>query len=173
MRRLLNGETVDHQGRFYTMTNAKIAPLPIQSHLPILVGGSGPKKTLRTTAQRADAWNTSGTIDEVRPRLAILDEHCADVGRDRSEIELTVSFPLVIRDDASDAEQAFEALLAANGSESSGASQVLLGPPSLIADGLRPFRDLGFETLIARLPAPHDAETIERIGEVRALLDGG
>ncbi len=55
MRRLLDGETVDHEGRFYTMSNARIAPLPVQQHLPILVGGSGPKKTMRTTAERADA----------------------------------------------------------------------------------------------------------------------
>jgi alkanesulfonate monooxygenase SsuD/methylene tetrahydromethanopterin reductase-like flavin-dependent oxidoreductase (luciferase family) len=173
MRRLLDGETVDHEGRFYAMTNARIAPLPVRGHLPILIGGSGPKKTMRTTAARADAWNTSGTIEEVRAKLATFDEHCAAVGRDRSEIELTVSFPLVIRDDPAAAETAFGELLTANGAESAGASQVLLGPPTLAADAIRPFRDLGFTTIICRLPAPHDRETIERIGEVRALLDDG
>jgi alkanesulfonate monooxygenase SsuD/methylene tetrahydromethanopterin reductase-like flavin-dependent oxidoreductase (luciferase family) len=173
MRDLLDGETVDHEGRYYRMTDARIAPLPVQPRLPILVGGSGPKKTLRTVAARADGWNTSGTIDEVRAKLAILDEHCVAVGRDRSEIELTVSFPVTIRDDAAAAEEGFQALLDANGAKASGASQVLLGPPALVADAIRPFRDLGFETVIARLPAPHDRETIERIGEVRALLDRG
>ena len=173
MRALLDGETVDHDGRYYRMADARIAPLPIQPRLPILVGGSGPKKTLRTVATRADGWNTSGTLDEVRAKLAILDEHCAAVGRDRTEIELTVSFPITIRDDAGAAGAAFQALLDANGAKSSGASQVLLGPPALVADAIRPFRDLGFETVIARLPAPHDRETIERLGEVRALLDRG
>ena len=50
LRRLLDGERFDHEGRFYTMRDALCAPRPVQAHLPILVGGSGPKKTLRTVA---------------------------------------------------------------------------------------------------------------------------
>ena len=82
MRRLLDGERFSHEGRFYTFHDALCQPRPVQAHLPILVGGSGPRKTLRTVALRADAWNTSGTVDEVRDKLEILAEHCADVGRD-------------------------------------------------------------------------------------------
>ena len=48
---------------------------------------------------------------------------------------------------------------------------VLLGPPAEIAAAIRPYRDLGFGTVIVRLPAPFDAETIARIGEVRDALD--
>ena len=55
MRRLLDGEQVTHEGRFYTLVDALCEPRPIQAHLPILVGGSGPKKTLRTVARHADA----------------------------------------------------------------------------------------------------------------------
>jgi alkanesulfonate monooxygenase SsuD/methylene tetrahydromethanopterin reductase-like flavin-dependent oxidoreductase (luciferase family) len=152
------------------MTDALCEPRPIQAKLPILIGGSGPRKTLRTTALRADAWNTSGTIDEVKAKLAILDRHCADVGRDRAEIELTVSFPIIIRDDPAGAQTAFDATLAYNGADNIGGVPVLLGPPATIADGLRPYRDLGFGTVIVRLPGPYDPETIERIGEVDRLL---
>ena len=59
MRRLLDGERFSHEGRFYTFHDALCEPRPIQAHLPILVGGSGPRKTLRTVALRADGWNTS------------------------------------------------------------------------------------------------------------------
>ena len=173
MRRLLDGERFTHTGRFYHLTDALCEPRPIQAHLPILVGGSGPRKTLRTVALRADAWNTSGTVEEVRAKLATLDEHCAEVGRDRAEIELTISFPIVIRDDPSDAGAAYDASLAANGAEDMRGALVLLGPPTTIADAIRPYRDLGFRTVIARLPAPHDRQTLERIGEVDALLAGG
>ena len=173
MRRLLDGERFSHAGRFYHLTDALCEPRPVQAHLPILVGGSGPRKTLRTVALRADAWNTSGAVDEVRDKLAILDEHCAAVGRDRSEIELTISFPIVIRDDPSEAQVAYDAALAANGTDNMGDVPVLLGPPALIADRIRPYRDLGFRTVIARLPAPHDRQTLERIGEVAALLADG
>jgi alkanesulfonate monooxygenase SsuD/methylene tetrahydromethanopterin reductase-like flavin-dependent oxidoreductase (luciferase family) len=173
MRRLFDGERFSHEGRFYRMTDALCEPRPIQTRLPILIGGSGPRKTLRTTALRADAWNTSGTVDEVMGRLATLDEHCADVGRDRGEIELTISFPIIIRDDAAEAQVAFSAILARNGTDKMGDVPTLLGPPTAVADGLRPFRDLGFNTVIVRLAAPYDRQTIERIGEVDRLLADG
>ncbi len=173
MRRLLDGERVTHEGRFYTMVDALCEPRPLQDRLPILVGGSGPRKTLRTTALRADAWNTSGSVEEVTEKLAILDGHCADVGRDRAEIELTISFPIIIRDDLAEAQEHFEATLAFNGADDIGEVPVLLGPPAMIAGALRPYRDLGFGTVIVRLPAPFDPETIERIGEVDSLLADG
>jgi alkanesulfonate monooxygenase SsuD/methylene tetrahydromethanopterin reductase-like flavin-dependent oxidoreductase (luciferase family) len=172
LRRLLDGERFSHEGRFYTMRDALCEPRPIQAHLPILVGGSGPKKTLRTVAQRADAWNTSGTVEEVRARLAILDEHCAAVDRDRGEIELTISFPITIRDSVEAADAAAAEIFAVNGVESVGGGPVLQGPPELVAEAIAPYRELGFSTVIVRLPAPHDQETIERIGEVNALLGG-
>ncbi len=87
IRRLLDGERFSHAGRFYRLDDALLAPRPLQEHLPILVGGSGPKKTLRTVARRADAWNTNGTVEEVAARDAILAGHCAAVGRDPATIE--------------------------------------------------------------------------------------
>lgn len=173
MRRLLDGELVTHEGRFYTFHEAVCQPRPIQPRMPILIGGSGPKKTLRTLALRGDGWNTSGTLEEVRDRLAILDAHCADVGRDRAEIELTVSFLLLIRDTAADAQRALAAVMAHNGAPDAGAVPHLLGSPAAIADAVRPYVDLGFGTVIVRLPSPYDRETIDRMGEVGELLADG
>ncbi|HET9435348.1 MAG TPA: LLM class flavin-dependent oxidoreductase [Candidatus Limnocylindrales bacterium] len=170
MRRLLDGERVTYEGRFYRFVDALANPRPIQARLPILVGGSGPRKTLRTVARHADAWNTSGGLVEVEGKLATLDAHCADVGRDRSEIELTISFPITIRDRRADAEAAWAAVIANNGASSAGNVPHLLGSPGDVADAIRPFMALGFRTVIVRLPAPHDRETIDRIGEVVALL---
>jgi alkanesulfonate monooxygenase SsuD/methylene tetrahydromethanopterin reductase-like flavin-dependent oxidoreductase (luciferase family) len=173
MRRLLDGETIDHEGRFYTFHEAVQAPRPIQPHLPILVGGSGPKKTLRTVARYADAWNTSGTPEEVAAKDAILREHCLAVGRDQAGIERTISFPIVIRDEPAEAARAWRQLLEHNGIESYEGVPILLGPPALIAERLAPYRDLGMAEVVVRMPAPYDPETIERIGEVRAALDAG
>jgi len=170
IRRLLDGETVSHEGGHYSLRDALCEPRPVQAHLPILVGGSGPRKTLRTVALRADGWNTSGWIEEVRGKLANLDRHCAEVGRDRGEIELTVSFPILLRDRRADAETAWAAVMAHNRAENAGNVPHLLGSPAEVADLIRPFVELGFRTIIVRLPAPHDRETIERIGEVGALL---
>jgi F420-dependent oxidoreductase-like protein len=170
MRRLLDGERFSHEGTYYTMRDAICEPRPIQAHLPILVGGSGPRKTLRTVAQRADAWNTSGTVDEVQAKLDILRAHCDDAERDIDTIEKTISFPIVLRDDPADAAAAFEALLAANGTDDVGSSPVLLTSPSEAAALIRPYAGMGFSTVIVRMPAPYDRETIDRIGEVRELL---
>ncbi len=171
MRRLLDGERFSHAGRFYTLTDALIAPRPVQAHLPILVGGSGPRKTLRTVARLADGWNTSGSLELVAARDAILREHCAAAGRDPAAIERTVSFPIVIRDDPAEAAAAFAALCAHNGTPNAGEVPTLLGSPALVADAIRPYVALGFRTIVVRLPAPYDAETLARIGEVRAALE--
>ncbi len=170
MRRLLDGERVTHEGRFYTFRDALCEPRPIQQKLPILIGGSGPKKTLRTTARYADAWNTSGTVEKVRQSLDTLKQHCADVGRDPSDIELTISFPIVIRDTADAARTAFGEILAHNGASDITADVMLLCSPRQLADELRPYVELGFETMIARLPGPHDRETLRRIGELNDAL---
>jgi alkanesulfonate monooxygenase SsuD/methylene tetrahydromethanopterin reductase-like flavin-dependent oxidoreductase (luciferase family) len=169
MRRLLDGERFSHEGKYYTFHDALVAPRPIQTHLPILIGGSGPKKTLRTVAERADAWNTSGTVEEVQRLLEILGEHGDAVGRDVSTIELTISFPIVLRDTAAAAEARLAELQAANGIDDIRAIP-LLGSPDQVADALRPYQELGFRTVIVRMPAPYDRETIDRMAEVGALL---
>jgi len=170
MQRLLNGELVTHQGRFYTFTDALCEPRPVQEHLPILIGGSGPKKTLPIVARYGDAWNTSGPIDEVKTSLDLLAGYCSDAGRALSDLELTVSFPTIIRDRREDAEAARAAQLAHNGLENLGGVPTLTGSPEAAAESLRPYLDLGFSTVIVRMPAPFDRVTIDRLPEVLALL---
>ncbi len=170
MRRLLDGERFSHAGDTYTFTDALNAPRPIQAHLPILIGGSGRRKTLRTVAERADGWNASGTVEEVTESLDALAAHARDVGRDLATLEKTISFPIVIDDDADAAQRRMDVLMAANGVTSMGGGPHLVGSPAEVADAIRPYRDLGFETVIVRMPAPYDAQTIERIGEVAEQL---
>jgi len=170
LRRLFDGDRVTHQGDYYRLNEAVCEPPPIQSHLPILVGGSGPRKTLRTVARHADAWNTSGFVDEARGKMETLLGHCRDVGRDPATIEMTISFPIVVRDSADDAQEAFQGLLAHNGLTEITSVPILLGPPRAVAEAIVPYREMGFRHVIARLPAPYDRETIARIGEVRELL---
>jgi alkanesulfonate monooxygenase SsuD/methylene tetrahydromethanopterin reductase-like flavin-dependent oxidoreductase (luciferase family) len=172
MRRLLDGERFDHSGPRYTFRDAICEPRPIQARLPILIGGSGRRKTLRTVAERADAWNTSGTIEEVRDALDALTRHAEDVGRDLATLEKTISFPIVLRDTTAAAQARMDELMAHNGVADMGDVPHLLGTPDQVADAIRPYRDMGFETVIVRMAAPYDRETIERIGEVAARLGG-
>ena len=174
LRRLLDGERIaDHAGRFYRMHDALVEPRPVQARLPILIGGSGPQKTLRTTARYADAWNTGGTVDELRKKDATLRERCAEVGRNPDEIERTMSVWMTIRDDPKEARRVMAANAAANGdSLADDDDSAYLGSPDEIADRLRPFVELGFRHVIVDAMAPYDAETLERLPEVRERLAG-
>lgn len=166
LRRLLDGGRVTHDGPAYRMVDTLCEPRPIQPHLPILIGGSGRRKTLRTVAERADGWNTGGPPEEVRDALATLRQHAADVGRDLATLELTISFPIVLDDDDATARERMEAQMAANGVTSMGPGPHLTGSPAQVAEVIRPYRDLGFGTVIVRMPAPYDYQTIERMPEV-------
>lgn len=172
LRRLLDGETVTWDGPRYHLRDALCRPRPVQDHLPILVGGSGPRKTLRTVATHADAWNTNGHLDAVAAKVRTLDEHCAAVGRDPAAIERTISFPIVIRDDPTEARATWDRLIRGNGVADAGNVPHLIGTPASIAETIAPYLRLGFSTIICRMPAPYDRETIERMPEVWSLLGG-
>jgi alkanesulfonate monooxygenase SsuD/methylene tetrahydromethanopterin reductase-like flavin-dependent oxidoreductase (luciferase family) len=152
------------------MHDALVAPRPVQPRLPILIGGSGPQKTLRTTARYADAWNAGGSLEDLRKKDAILRERCAEVGRNPDEIERTTSVWMTIRDDPHEARQVLAANAAANGDSLSDDDVAYVGTPEQIADRLRPIVELGFEHVIVDLMAPYDAETLERLPDVRERL---
>jgi len=170
IRRLLDGEHVTHEGRFCRFDDAWCAPRPVQAHLPILIGGSGPQKTLRTTARYADAWNTGGSVEALRRKDATLRDRCAEIGRNPDEIERTMSDWVLIRDDAREAQRVLGQLVAANGDRLSEDDTVYAGSPRQLADQLRPIVELGFRHIIVDALAPYDTETIERLPELRELL---
>lgn len=68
---------------------AKLNPPPTRK-IPTLIGGGGEKKTLRLVAQHADIWHTFGDAATIEHKLGVLQRHCADVGRDPAEIEISV-----------------------------------------------------------------------------------
>ena len=175
VRRILDGETVTHHGPRYDFDGVVHHPRPVQAHLPILIGGEGERKTLRTVAKYADMWNaSSGSLDGLRHKDEVLRRHCADVGRDPSTIERTVSCKLVIRDTEDEARRVYRVQLEHNRCFYEEGPDVWLGTPGQIAERLRGFRALGFSTLIPEMPAPYDLESIERlIGEVKPLVDAG
>jgi F420-dependent oxidoreductase-like protein len=88
---LLTQETTTFDGTYYQLRDARCEPKPVQApHPPIAIGGSGEKRTLRTTARFAQHWNfTGGTPDEFAHKRDVLHRHCADVGRDPAEITLS------------------------------------------------------------------------------------
>lgn len=172
MRGALDGETVSFSGRRYHTDALRIYPPPVQPHLPIMIGGGGEQKTLRTVARYADLWNLGRRqgVEHVAHKVAVLDEHCRAVGRDPAAIERTLAVEAFIRDDAEVARRAYAEALAHNAVDIA-RKNPLLGPPEAVAAGLRPYLALGFRHFLIDLPSPYDRETIERlIGEVKPLL---
>jgi len=70
---------------------SKLNPGPVNGSIPLMIGGSGEKVTLKLTAQHADMHNTFGPVDHFRGKMEVLDRWCADLGRDPREIERTVA----------------------------------------------------------------------------------
>ncbi|GMA31000.1 LLM class F420-dependent oxidoreductase [Litorihabitans aurantiacus] len=68
---------------------SKLNPAPVRE-IPIMIGGSGPRKTLRLVAEHADVWHSFGDADALRERSALLTEHAAAVGRDDAAVERSV-----------------------------------------------------------------------------------
>ncbi|MFL5778409.1 MAG: LLM class flavin-dependent oxidoreductase [Chloroflexota bacterium] len=176
IRRLLDGERVTHHGRFYRFEDALIAPRPIQQRLPILVGGSGKTKTLRTVARHADVWNAYGEPAFIADRIEALREHCRELGRDEASIARSVVQDVVVRDQEAEAVAVYRHLASIHGLDGRVGSDgrprdlSLAGPPASVAQGLRRYAEVGVDEVVWILRAPFDRETIDRLDEVRAAL---
>lgn len=92
VRQMWSDDDGAYEGRHYRLAETVNVPPPVQQpHPPILVGGSGERKTLRLVAQYADACNLFASgVEEVRHKLDVLRRHCDDVGRDYDAIEKTM-----------------------------------------------------------------------------------
>jgi F420-dependent oxidoreductase-like protein len=176
LRRLLAGERFSHEGRFYTFHDALCEPRPVQQRLPILVGGSGPKKTLRTTARYADAWNGYGSPERIAATSDVLRERCAEEGRPFEDIERTVTMDVVVRDDPAEARAEYAKVAKAHGLEgavgSDGSARGLSvgGPPEDVAAFLRPYAELGIAEVMWIFRNPFDRETMAAHSTVRSGL---
>lgn len=167
MRALLDGEEVTSApGGRYAFDHLRIHPGPVQARLPMVVGGTGERKTLRIVAEHADIWNAFGTPDVLAAKDAILREHCAAVGRDPDEIVRTVGCKITIRRSAEDARRAIRTILEHNRTDPAVAETdhtFWTGTPEMIAETMAAYRRIGFSTFIVELPAPYDEETLEAL----------
>lgn len=178
IRGMLDGVPVNSEpGAHYSFEDARIEPLPIQPHLPIMIGGSGERRTLRTVARHADMWNLFGDAERLAAKDAVLRRHCGEVGRDPDEIARTVSAKLVIRDSADEALDVWSAQMANNRcpqEDWDDETELWLGSPRMVADEILSRREVGFHTFIGMLAAPFDDETIDRlIDEVKPKVEAG
>jgi F420-dependent oxidoreductase-like protein len=88
---LLTNETTTFHGKYFDLTDARNEPKgPQRPHPPIVIGGSGERRTLRTAARFAQHWNfVAGPPEEFARKREVLHEHCRQIGRDPAEILLS------------------------------------------------------------------------------------
>ena len=115
-------------------------------------------------AKYADACNVGGGSESVKRKDEILRRHCDEVGRDESEIERTVGVgTAIIRDSADEARQRLHRRCSRRNGRAEPWRNQLVGTVDEVVEQLRPFGEIGFRHLIVGFPAPHDAETMERL----------
>jgi alkanesulfonate monooxygenase SsuD/methylene tetrahydromethanopterin reductase-like flavin-dependent oxidoreductase (luciferase family) len=175
--RVLAGETVTSEpGGRYSFSALEHHPLPYggPGQLPLMVGGGGEKKTLRTVARYAQGWNVDGDVATLTHKVEVLERHCRAVGRDPLDIEFTTNRHLVLRDDRAEAVRVMQEGLDANGSRHVIDPEVdFLGSEEQVAEQWRAYLDIGFTHVIVYFPAPFDAQTIERLPRLRELVAQG
>jgi F420-dependent oxidoreductase-like protein len=172
-RGMLDGKRVTIAGRWYAADHAVNDPPPLQPRMPLLIGGSGEKRTLRIVAHYADWWNADGDDPVAFRRLTgILDEHCAAVGRDPAAIRRTVSQPPpLVRASTTAARRSLAGILVRHGMPPSLAmaaaeANPYAGPISAISDRLAALGEAGASMAVFDWMAPFDRRTLEALAEL-------
>ena len=170
IRALLDGERVTYEGKYYKLKNAVLNTRPIQKRLPIMIGGAGEQKTLRTTAKYADMWHTFGPPETMKRKIEILRTHCTEVGRDPSQIEIWGGQWICVRDEVEEARQVLDEIRTHH--PPMNPPNAIVGDPDQVAAKLKEWWDVGVQGFIVGFAYPYDTVTIERLAkEVRPRLE--
>ncbi|HEX5695944.1 MAG TPA: TIGR03560 family F420-dependent LLM class oxidoreductase, partial [Acidimicrobiia bacterium] len=161
-----------YQGRTFTASELVCYPRPIQEQIPILVGGSGEQKTLRLVARKARACNLFGRPEVVANKVRVLAEHCAEVGRDRDEIEVTHLVDTLTARDRNRLRQRVEELRGRNVSAAEYAARHNAGTVDDQVAHLSSYREAGATHTIVVLPDLHLEDSIESFAEVIQRMSG-
>jgi alkanesulfonate monooxygenase SsuD/methylene tetrahydromethanopterin reductase-like flavin-dependent oxidoreductase (luciferase family) len=173
-RAMFTQEEPSYEGRHFRVEGVLNNPRPLRGDIPILVGGSGERKTLRLVARYADACNVFGDAERARHLMGVLDAHCADVGRDPSEITRTSLRTIAIAETHEEAEKRLASWPDRLKLDPERLRNILsLGTPDEVTESLRPVVDAGIEGFVFSLPDPYDTESIALAGEaVARAFDG-
>jgi F420-dependent oxidoreductase-like protein len=159
IKELYTHAKANFEGRYYQLTEASLEPKPLQTPLPLMIGGGGEKVTLKVTARFADEWNVWGDVDVLRHKMSVLDKHCESVGRDPKAIARSAVALLFLSDDASFIEKM----------TSRPSDRVIAGNVEQVREVIAAYRDAGVDELIVPDftlgPMSSKLETLDRFIE--------
>ena len=137
IKRLWTETVANFDGKYYQLKDARCEPKPVQKpYPPFVIGGSGEQLTLRVVAQYANIWNfAGGSVDTFLHKIEVLEEHCAAVGRDPSEIERSIQ------------------------------TIVNYSNPGETLNSIRPYIEEGANHIILNLRAPYPESIVQQVAE--------
>ncbi len=163
LRGLLHDEVTTFEGQHFNLTDARNEPRPIQAKLPIWIGGGGEKRTLKIAAKYSDGWNVPFISPEsFAHKNAILDEHCAVVGRDPKEIKRAINVGLAYTEES--LQQQFGAI------SEFVRPGVLTGSHDEIMDRIGQYVEAGADQVNIALRAPFNLAAAERFSNALNLV---
>jgi F420-dependent oxidoreductase-like protein len=156
------------EGGMLSIPDTTSYPRPIQDPMPIIVGGSGERVTLRLAAQYASGCNLFGSADAVAEKVEVLHRHCADLGRDPAEIEITHLGDMLLGSDGAHLADQIEQLRPANSGPDRYAEAVNAGTVDDHEAGFRHLAAAGVQTAIVAVPNVADPTVFPAFAELIA-----
>lgn len=171
---MLRDERPSIDGKHYKITQAINQPAPLSS-IPVMIGGSGEKKTLRMVAQYATLGNLTCEPGEVQRKVEALAGHCERLGRDRSEIQLSWNRVACIAPTTAEAEAERDLYLASRGMDWNNLPEeiqeviegmIVVGDPDTVGQKFAEWKALGVDGFTVSLPANlHLPERVALLGQ--------
>ncbi|MEA2170179.1 MAG: hypothetical protein QOF76_3479, partial [Solirubrobacteraceae bacterium] len=169
-RKMFTEEEPSFTGTHHSISNVLNNPRPLRGDIPIMIGGSGEKKTLRMVAQYADACNVfTSNPDDFTRLMGVLDAHCERLGRDPKEITRTTMRRIVI----GDTQEAAQAKLDAANVPDQVRSMYVVGTADQVAETIGALVDVGLEGLTLSMTDTHDLDAVRQVGETLAPVLNG
>jgi F420-dependent oxidoreductase-like protein len=168
-RALFTQQAPSFSGRYYRIEDAHNVPAPVRrGGPPILIGGTGEKKTLRFVARYGDACNITGGLDTIRRLNGVIDRHCAEVGRDPKQIRRTRLGSLFLCDDEGQAERLRRAFGANREPGPSAADNFTIGTADGVLREVRALVATGLDDVIFNVPGITDPSRLLEVGKLLA-----
>src|SRR3954452_8653531 len=161
-----------YSGKHFHVEGAFNNPKPIRGDVPILIGGSGERKTLRMVAQYADGSNLFGDVERVKHLLGVLEGHCEKFDRDPGEITKTRMGTLYIAPTHEAAEAKLEPVVARSPDPERARAQAFVGDPDEVAEQVQVYLDAGLDGITLSMPDVHDTEMVALAGETLGAVIG-
>jgi alkanesulfonate monooxygenase SsuD/methylene tetrahydromethanopterin reductase-like flavin-dependent oxidoreductase (luciferase family)/predicted kinase len=171
LRALWAAGTKPYHGRYVHLPETTCYPRPV-GEVPIIVGGSGERRTLKIVAEQADGCNLPSDQSALRTKIDILHKHCAAVGRDPENVQITVLDLPVIGTDREDVAVRVERLRG----RTPAAVYAARHHAALAVDHARRYlelADLGVSTVFVALPDLAGADDLVRCTPLLAALNHG